>query len=312
MRVCLFICLLCASAPSSQALALHPRTLEVDCDAGDTIARALRSARAGSVIQVRGTCSESLSIERPVTLDGGGKAHLSPPSPEGNTFDIRSRGVTVRGFKLDGPATFHFFIFAASEVTIESNEIRNAANFGISAAANSQVTLLDNVITGNGLGGVIGLSGVEYSIGTRIAFDPPSPNIIADNGNLGIVLVNGAGAQILGGNTISGHDIGIALWDAAQARVAGNIIDGNNIGILVDGGGSLQLPLADNPVAAFTALNTGDNAAYGIACKGGTIRGVIDGLAPAIRLPATPGALGGPSNEPATHCVDQSEALQAP
>ena len=309
MRVCFFIGLSLAFAVPSQALARHSRVLEVDCDTGDTIARALKRAREGAVIHVRGTCSESLSIEHPVTLDGGGEARLSPPSPEGNTFNIRSRGVTVRGFKLDGPATFHFFIVAASEVTIESNEIRNAANFGVSSAANSTITLLDNVIANNGLGGVIGLSGAEYSIGTRIAFDPPRPNVIADNGDLGIVLVNGAGAQILGGNTISGHNIGVALWDAAEARVAGNIIDGNTIGLFVDGGGSLQLPLAANAVPAFTALNSGDNAAYGIACKGGTIRGVINGLAPAIRLPAAPGALGGPSNEPATHCVDQTEAL---
>jgi len=312
MRVFLFICLSFISALSSQALARPPRAIRVDCDAGDTIARALQRARTGAVIQVRGTCSESVSIEQAVTLDGGGKARLSPPAAEQNSFDVHSRGVTVRGFKLDGPATFHFFITGASEISIESNEIRNARNFGISAAANSYVTLLDNVIADNGLGGLIGLSGVEYSVGTRIALDAPRPNVIADNGDLGIVLVNGAGAQILGGNTISGHNIGIALWDAAEARVAGNFIDGNNIGILVDGGGSLQLPLADNPVPAFTALNSGDNAAYGVACKGGTIRGVIDGLVPAIRLPATPGAMGGPDNALATHCIDQTETLQSP
>lgn len=312
MRAILFICLVSAVVPTSGALARFAGNLEVNCDAGDSIARALRFARDGAVIQVRGTCHESVSIERPVTLDGGGEARLMPPSPEGNSFNVHSRGVTVRGFELEGPATFHFFIAAASEVTIESNEIRNAANFGISAAATSFVTLLDNEITGNGLGGVIGLSGAEYSIGTRFAFDPPRPNVIADNGDLGVVLVGGAGAQILGGNTIRGHNLGVAVWSGAQARVAGNFIDGNTIGIFVDAGGSLQLPLAENPVAAFTDLNSGDNAAYGIACNGGTIRGVIDGLAPAVRLPAAPGAMDGPANPSETHCIDQTETLQNP
>jgi parallel beta-helix repeat protein len=286
------------------------RTFRVDCDSPrQTISRALAHAREGDVIFVKGTCRETLVLDKPITLDGGGTATIAPPKPSDWTITVNARDVTVRGFKLDAPAVFQFFIYNAATVTIESNIIRNAQNFGVSAAANSNVVLLGNTITDNGLGGIIGLSGTEYGIGSRISFDPPQPNVIADNGGFGVVLISNASARILGGNTISGQNIGIVVQDGAQARIAGNIIDGNNIGVFVDVGGVVQLPLVSNAVALFTELNSGVNTSLGIGCKGGTIRGLIDGMTPAVRLPPTPGALAGPPVGLATHCLDQTETL---
>lgn len=289
------------------------RTFKVNCNSKrQTISRALERAHDGDTILVTGACTETLSIGKGVTLDGGGNASIAPASPSDATITVTGRNVTVRGFSLEAPALFQFFVYNMATLSIESNSIRNATNFGVSAAGNSNVVLLDNTITNNGLGGIIGLSGVEYGIGTRIAFDPPRPNIIADNGRIGLVLISNAAARVLGGNIITGHSLGIIVQDGAQARIAGNTIDGNDIGIFLDAGGTVQLPLVANAVPAFTELNSGVNNQFGIACKGGTLLGVPDGLAPAVRLPPTPGVLAGPSDGLTTHCLDQTVSLTAP
>jgi nitrous oxidase accessory protein NosD len=305
---------ICALAATRTAYAFPEdgRPVRVNCDHGHkTITRALERAREGDTIQVTGACKESLVIDKAITLEGIGGASIAPAAPQESTITVSARDVTIRGFSLESPALFQLFVYNAALVIVHDTTIRHAQNFGISAAANSNVVLLGNTIMNNGLGGIIGLSGAEFMIGSHIAFDPPRPNLIANNSSVGLVLVGGAGARILGGNTFSGHNVGILVQDGSQARIAGNVIDGNNIGILVDSGATVQLPLVSNPVPLFTELNSGTNTSYGIACRAGTIRGVPDGLAPAVRLPATPGVLSGPTDGLTTHCLDQTVSLPA-
>jgi hypothetical protein len=291
----------------------YARTHRVDCDAHwQSLAAAIYRAAEGDTILVKGTCKESLRLDKAITLDGGGSARLVAASPTDQTLTITGRDITIRGFKLESTAIFQVFAYAGAIASLENNTFRKATNFGISVAGNSHMVMLNNTIKDNGLGGVIGLNGAELVFGTRTSFDAPQPNVIADNGRLGVVLIGNAGARLLGGNTISGHELGVLVQDGAQAQIAGNIIDGNGIGIFLEAGGVVQLPFVSNAVPAFTELNSGVNSQLGIACKGGTIRGVPDGLAPAVRLPPTPGVLAGPSAGLATHCLDQTESLPAP
>lgn len=315
MRTALITLLTCCALAPASAFARFwdaPRTFEVDCNRHQTISRALEHASDGDTIRVFGECHEAVTVDIGVTLDGGGSARVIPPEPAAQSaFTVTAREVTVRGFVLDAPAVFQFFVLGMAKLTIESNTIRNAQNFGISAAANSVVTILDNVVDSNNFGGVIGLTGARLVIGSATGFSPPRPNVISDNANVGVVVVSNASAMVLGGNTISGHRVGIQVMDGGQSRIAGNLIDGNDIGIFVDAGGNVQLPVAVNPVPAFVALNSGSNTT-GIACKGGSIRGVPEGLSPTIKLPPTPGLLGGPSDGLPTHCLDQTEPPAAP
>lgn len=317
MRKTLIVSLFCAAAGALCVAAGWPgevppglefsRTWAVNCDQGrrsltDTIER----ARAGDTIIVKGECHEALTIDKPLTLDGEGSARVVPPEPSDTAFTVTGRDVTVRGFQLDAPALFQFFVFGSAKLTIESNLIRNASNFGISVAANSDVTVLDNVISDNQYGGIIGLSGARLAIGTVTSFEPPRPNVIAGNARVGLVLISNATAMVVGGNTISGHQLGLLVQDGGQARVAGNVIADNDIGLFVDAGGNVQLPVPSNPVPLFVELNQGENRSLGIACKGGSIAGIAEGLAPAVKLPPNEGILSGPSDGLATHCLDQT------
>ena len=311
------IALLCSTLPSV-VLATSPdlaRTFRVDCDARrQTIGAALRRAHDGDTIVVRGRCRESLVIDKGVVLEGGGRASIAPADPAENTLDITARNVTIRGFSLEAPAFFQIFVQNGATVLVESNTIRNAARFGVSVASNAVATLTDNELSDNQLGGMIGLTGAQLVVGVRSVFEPPLPNTFRGTANtgIGIVVVGGAGATILGGNLITGHNLGILVQDASNARIAGNLIDGNRIGVLVDHGGSVELPTVGNAVAAFNELNSGVNLQFGIACKGGNVVGVLDGLRPGVRLPPAPGVLGGPLDGLPTHCLDQTQTLVPP
>lgn len=307
LTVSLFLFAVLSSAVIAQPLDIG-RAFHVDCDSGlTTISQVLERARSGDTLLVRGACTETVTIDKSITLDGGGTASLAPGTPSDRTITVRATNVTIRGLTLEAPALFQIAASSGASATIESNTIRNAANFGVSAATNSFLVLYGNTIMNNGVGGVISLSGSTVRIGVRFFTDTPVPNLIADNVGFGVAVISNSTAQILGGNTISGNNIGIAVADGGQARIAGNEITGNQIGIFSDDNATVQLPLAANPNPLLTTLNSGVNAQLGIACKGGSIAGVPDGLAPAVRLPPTPGVLLGPVDGLATYCFDQTE-----
>lgn len=313
MRFSLVVLLSLAFASPAFAIFDFPRTFVVDCDTGLlTITQALRLADDGDVIIVKGACTETITIDKSITLDGRGTASLAPVSPSDRTITVRAADVTIRGLTLEAPAFFQIAAYGGASATVESNTVRNAANFGVSAATNSFLVLLGNTITENGAGGVIALSGSTIRIGVRFFTDTPIPNLIANNLGFGVVVISNSTSQILGGNTISGNNVGIGVADGGAIRVAGNEIGGNQVGIFSDNGATVQLALASNPNPLLTALNSGVNAQLGIACQGGTIAGVPDGLAPAIRLPAVAGALGGPTPGLDTFCFDETQSLSAP
>jgi parallel beta-helix repeat protein len=293
------------------------RDVSVDCQwRNESIARALEQARAGDTIRIRGACTETLVIDKPITLDGGGTARIAPASASDDTITIDARKVTLRGLVLDAPATNQVALIDGATATIEDCSIHNASSFGVSVQSSSFGVLLGNTITNNA-SGVAALFGAGLRVGFRKFSDIPRPNLIADNrgaarplGGNGVLVADNATASIIGGNEISGNNIGVLVALSGYAQVAGNEITENQIGILTASNATLLLPFASSTNPLLTALNTGANAQLGIACSGGTISGVPEGLAPAVRLPVTQGrgVLAGPTLDLATHCIDTTEA----
>jgi len=78
------------------------RTFKVTCDSRrGALARVIERARDGDTVRVRGTCTETLTIDKEITLDGGGAASLSPESSSDSTITVDARNVTIRGFLLE-------------------------------------------------------------------------------------------------------------------------------------------------------------------------------------------------------------------
>ena len=82
------------------------RSLRVNCDAGQTIGRALQRAKPGDRLAVRGTCREKVIVSTDrVTLDGQGSAILdggggAPTELTGLVTIDGARGVTITGFTI--------------------------------------------------------------------------------------------------------------------------------------------------------------------------------------------------------------------
>jgi len=289
------------------------RTLRVDCSRkGETISRALRRARAGDTILVTGTCIESVPVDKAVTLDGMGEARIHAPSATDVAVRVTSaEQATIRGFTLEAPARIQITVAFGGNARIEGNTLRNATNFGISIGFGSFGTVLGNVVSDNAVGGILALEGGSMQVGANGFFSEVIPNLVENNTSFGVIAIGNSNAVVLGGNRITGSNVGVLVADGAQARVAGNEIFGNNIGILTDRGGVVQLPVTGNPNPLLTALNSGANTQFGIACQGGAIGGVAD-LQPAVALPAPVGALAGTLPNVTTFCQDSTVPAPVP
>jgi hypothetical protein len=95
-------------AAGSPAVAAEPvKSVTVDCNRGETITKALTlgDERKALIVVVRGTCNESVSIERTdVTLRGqaGFGSAINGPDPTIDTVVVRANRVMVEDLEVRG------------------------------------------------------------------------------------------------------------------------------------------------------------------------------------------------------------------
>ena len=79
--------------------ATSPSIVQVHCETGDTIARALQMALPGTTLQVTGTCKETVTMTtNRLTLDGQGTAIIDGGGGAAPVVTIdRAQGVTMAG-----------------------------------------------------------------------------------------------------------------------------------------------------------------------------------------------------------------------
>src|SRR5262245_61166151 len=77
----------------------QPQIISLDCNVGGTIGQALDQARPGDIIQVTGTCNESvLIIKDGITLDGQGTTIVNSGSSTQSTITVDgAQRVTIQG-----------------------------------------------------------------------------------------------------------------------------------------------------------------------------------------------------------------------
>lgn len=229
------------------------RALAVDCDAGEQIQAKLAVAKPGDTIVVNGTCNENvLFLEETarLTLDGGGTAVInSPVGVLPGAIEIRGRGITIRGFTINGGGN-GINILRGGTAVIDGNIIQNAAGqgvpgrgSGINLAQHSYAQILNNTIQDNAANG-IGIHESSYGrIGLRdVADAAPGPNTIRNNGGNGVLVQRSSSARV-GVSTISDNGgSGVLITGASHAAVASNVIDGNGRGgITLTQNSALQL-----------------------------------------------------------------------
>lgn len=233
------------------AHAKHYRPV-VDCDAGDSLARAVRYARSGSTIRVKGVCHERIRIKRDrIRIVGRGAAGL-----DGTGLD-------------DAESEFNPLIGVrdAVGIVIEDVFVRNSPAEGLLVEGKSTV-ILKNVTADNNsnVGLLVDHARVDVRGGQY-------------NGNQGgIDTTNGASAVLRGEISLQNNGVfGIAASNGASLEARGTVMNasGNQLaGVLVEGG---YLAIFNFSVSQGSQILAHDNGACGFVLVGG---GFVDVIAP--------------------------------
>ena len=255
----LAIAALALFAFNSGARAEPPKTVAVDCSAGETIAKALTlgDERKPLLVQISGTCSEHLLIDRnDVTLAAGAPgATITGPDPaidvikvtasrvaiEGLTVTGGRNGITadgapgliVRNATVQGTGRNGITYSRGASGMMDGCTVINNARDGVAIDAASG-TVINSQVNQNGRVGV----GVFTNGAARIGVDNANNaagNVISGNASNGIHVVFGSGA-LVGMNQITNNGasptgavgrFGIGIFNASADIIGGNTISGN-------------------------------------------------------------------------------------
>jgi len=224
----------------------------VNCDKGDSIARAVRRARAGRTIIVKGVCDEQIKITRDrIRIIGYGNAG----------FD---------GSNLD-PSNFEFNpminVEDAVGVVIKNVFVRNGPAEGLLVQGKATVSL-DNVVAYNNsnVGMLVDHARVEVTGGAY------------EGNQAGIDTTNGASAILRGDISLQNNGIfGIAASNGAALEARGTTMNasGNQLaGVLLEGG---SLSIFNFGVSQGSQILADGNGLCGFVLVGG---GYLDVVAP--------------------------------
>ena len=148
MRQLLYYSFLCL-------LALPAAAKEWQVTAGNSIARAIKSAAAGDTVKVeRGYYHEHIIINKPLKLIGVDRPTISGDNLPGDVIHIRATDVQVEGFIVrDSGADLTaqnagIYIFPGSDRALIRNNDLIYTLFGLWIEKSKDVQIINNLITG--------------------------------------------------------------------------------------------------------------------------------------------------------------------
>ncbi|NNE81692.1 MAG: nitrous oxide reductase family maturation protein NosD [Silicimonas sp.] len=151
------------------------------------LAAALETAQDGDVLRLLpGTYAGPVTIDRSLTLDGGGKAHIDAGG-EGSVITVTATDVTIRGLTLTGSGDSHDGIDSGVQLTKTAHGAR----------------VEDNTLTGNLYG--IDIHGARDSIVTGNIIEGRQDKAMNRRGN-GIYVWNAPGSKVVGNKVRWGRD----------------------------------------------------------------------------------------------------------
>jgi hypothetical protein len=289
-------------AAGRTAVAAEPiKTVNVDCAAGDTIAKALTlgDERKPMLIIVRGTCNESVTFDRnDVTLQGdpaGGG--VSGPDPSVDTILVTGSRVTVDGLTVTGGRN-GIRASGAPGLSVRNSTIQLSGRNGISFAFGAsgvvdgctiqlnprdgvvieaaQATVVNSSLSQNARFGVLVSNGGSARVGVD-NLNSGAGNTISMNGSNGVIVSLGSSAfiamnQIVGNGTdpAANGRAGVAIINATADLIGGNMISGNPGQGVFANGASVQI---GDTNFGFSSVNT--IAGNGTAANQGGVSGFL-------------------------------------
>jgi len=243
---------------------LAPMTFTVT-DASDADAGSLRAAITASNANAPGA---GMFNTIDFAIPGAG-SHIIEPA---TALPIITQSVTIDGYSQSGALANDQTNSddAALQIELEGGAISAANVSGLAIAANG-CTVRGLVISGfaHGIALVAGASGntIEGNfIGTDV-----SGTIAAPNQNEGVGIFSGASNNVIGGTTVAARNVlsgnaneGVGIFDSGTS---GNQVEGNFIGIAVDG----NTALANQVRGVFIANAASNNVIGGTAAGAGNV-----------------------------------------
>jgi parallel beta helix pectate lyase-like protein len=227
---------------------------KVECDKGQTLTEALKTAKPGDMLQVTGICQERVTITTDrLTLDGGGHAVLDgsgggPTEFEGAVTIDGVQGVTLMGFT-----------------------IQNSPGQGILGVGGAAFVVKDTTMQNNGLEGIFLNNNASAEL-TDVE--------VKNSGRLGIAVFNNSTAVLKGqvsstGNGSNGsgasNSNGIAVQSGSMLEIRGAVVQASN-----NGGGGVdivdsQAVIFGYPESQGSVLTAHNNGADGIFVANGSL-----------------------------------------
>lgn len=203
--------------------AVRAADVSVNCDSGGSINSALSGLdlEGPNSITVTGTCHESVAI-----VD---RERLTIQAPRGQTativsdpldiaiFVFRSRSIFLRRLVLTGGS--EGMAIQRSEVQINGSTIQNNSDVGVDVFQLSSLQFAGNVVQNNG-------DGIIVSQNSRLGAGGGDVTI-QNNVGSGIVLANGAFANIFGHTIQNNGGFGVIAFHNSSFNLFGNTIVGN-------------------------------------------------------------------------------------
>lgn len=252
--------------------------LDVDCDAGESVATAVRVARRGAKITISGICQEQIVIRKDgITLDGQGTAGFDGATLFGaREFNALitvdgARDVTLKGlYTRNGPAE-GIVIEDLAEVVVR--DVTSTDNVNVGMIVDHARVRLDGGDFSRNQGGVDTTNNASILLSGDITF--------AQNGQFGIAASNGAAIDVRGAtinasdNTLAGVLVEgghLAVFNFNES-VGSQILANNNglAGLVIAAQGSVEFIAP--PLFFFSGVNlvqTNNNQDFGIILTTGS------------------------------------------
>lgn len=269
----------------SMVIAAEPvQTVTVDCNRGETVAKALSQGNEHKplVVVVKGGCNESVNVSRnDVTLRGESGGAINGPDPEVDTLTVSAAGVTIEDLSIGGGRN-GITGFGAARLIVRRATVQSGRNGIVYAGSSSGIidnctvqsngrdgvsvesasaTIINSTISSNARNGVLVGVGGAARIGVD-ARNGAAGNFIRQNGSNGIVISTG-GYALIAMNEITGNGAdatqlgrqGITVVEARADIVGGNVVTGHPTQGLFTRGSSVQV---GGPLLApgFSTVNT--------------------------------------------------------
>jgi hypothetical protein len=248
--------LLPTAAAVGAADALERRTVEIDCDAGESLAAALATGAPETTYRVSGTCEERIHITADgVTIDGGGTAIIDAETDaDGPVVHVDgARRLAISGITVQN-GQHGILVERLATLTLDGVVARDNRSHGVEVIQ-SHIVVTDLTASGNGRVGLI----VNRNAELRLV-----DSILEENGISGLVIFSSAVGRLEGTNVIRGNG------DQGFTVGLGGMIFSIGAELIVEGSGAEGIAFLQGGTAQFLGGsitvqgNAGDGIALGI------------------------------------------------